>query len=50
MIKIKGCIFMKISKMLLAVSVSALFTTNVYAAAMSPDLGLAMQNYMNQVN
>lgn len=41
---------MKISKMMLVVSVSALFTTNVYAAAMSPDLGLAMQNYMNQVN
>lgn len=41
---------MKISKMMLAVSFSAFFTTNVYAAVMSPEVGLATQNYINQIN
>ena len=41
---------MKISKTLLTVSISALFTTNVYAAVMTPDVGLATQNYINQIN
>lgn len=41
---------MKISKMMLTVSISALFTTNVYAAVMTPDVGLATQNYINQIN
>lgn len=48
--KHKGVHSMKISKMMLAVSVSALFTTNVYAAVMSPSVGLATQNYINQIN
>lgn len=41
---------MKISKMMMAISVSALFTTNVYATYMPPSVGSAMQNYVDQVN